>query len=256
VPLPIKLTAGGRVITKVVNGVTRISCECCEGARPTPDCCYYPIGSLGTDFLEEDLPEEGVFYHNNNEDDSLTGPIILKKQLANAQEGDLSFRIIYGSFPPLNVAAQTGVYYFPQFLNAGYFYRQAQADPGGNNCLFDDQFNEENQPSPAEPGGSSIWFFDNFEDAYEVDAYTLPLGGPIESEPIAYTRLIVRKSLCEWGPVDEEFPNLLYNGTTERSPDRTQLWTFDYYFRSDGGPYNSPEGQYFSPSNIFLVRKA
>ena len=240
----------GKVITKVVNGATVISCECCGGGGPPPpDCCYYPIGSLGTDFLEEDLPEEGVFYHNNT--GPLVGPITLQRNSGIGTYGD---KLLYGTFGTVTADANA-IYYFPSNPDE-YHRRQAQIDPGGGKCLFNDRFDLENQPEAGQGGGASIWFFDNFEDAYAVDAYTTPLLGPIESEPIAYTRLIVRKSLCEWGPVDEEFPNLYYTGTTEGSPDRTQLWIFDFYSRIDGGPYNSPEGQYASPSLIFLVRKA
>jgi hypothetical protein len=202
----------------------------------------YPLDKLNILFTEEDWPEEGVFYHNNNEDDSLTGPIILEKQFSTVDFGDIVGRGIYGSFPPLNVVAQTGVYYFPSILEAGYFYRQAQTDPGGNNCLFDDQFNEENQPSPAEPGGSSIWWFDNFKDTYTATS----VNGP--------TLTMVRETQCIWrsrnanGDVD----NTLYYDTSANEQNLANnggvlgriLWRFNGVYRTDAGPYNSPEGVY------------
>jgi hypothetical protein len=203
----------------------------------------YPIDKLNILFTEDDWPEEGVFYHNNNADDSLTGPLILQKQFSTVDAGDIIGRGIYGSFPPLNVSAQTGVYYFPQFLNAGYFYRQAQTDPGGNNCLFDDQFNEENQPSPAAPGGSSIWWFDNFKDTYTVT----------QTQP-ARTFTVTRETQCIWRSRNEngDVDNVLYYDTKANEQTLANsggaigaiLWRFNGSRRTDAGPYNSPAGEY------------
>jgi hypothetical protein len=248
----------GKVITKVVNGATVISCECCGGGEPPPDCCYYPAASLGIEYLREDLPETFTIR-------STAYSSILSMSLTNSGPNIYEATDSAGNLYRMAVNTQLGSWELEgQSRTTGQW--SGVQDWGPRPCLFWDYSSYSNanteQPTwpliPPDPQGSGGFTYpdDDFEDAYEVDAYTLPLEGPIESEPIAYTRLIVRKSLCEWGPVDEEFPNLLYNGTTEGSPDRTELWTFDYYFRSDGGPYNSPEGQYFSPSNIFLVRKA
>jgi hypothetical protein len=55
-----------RIITKVVNGVRRVSCSCCE----EPECCMYPADRLGVGYAVEDLPDKikfvgGEFTKNN-----------------------------------------------------------------------------------------------------------------------------------------------------------------------------------------------
>jgi hypothetical protein len=42
-----------RIITKVVDGKTRISCTCCASA----ECCMYPADQLGILYTEDDLPD-------------------------------------------------------------------------------------------------------------------------------------------------------------------------------------------------------
>jgi hypothetical protein len=42
-----------RIITKVVDGKTRISCTCCAGA----ECCMYPAAELGDSYAQSDLPD-------------------------------------------------------------------------------------------------------------------------------------------------------------------------------------------------------
>ena len=232
----------GKVVTRERNGKTVVQCECCGGSPPD-ECCMYPLDKLNILFTEDDWPEEGVFYHNNNIDDSLTGPIILEKQLANVQEGGLSFRIIYGSLPQNPPEAQNAVYYFPSILEGGYLYRQAQIDPGGENCLFNDLFDEENQPSPGAPGGNSIWWFDNFEDTYTVT----------QTQP-ARTFTVTRETQCIWRErrPDGLVLNSLYYDTKANEQNLANnggvlgriLWRFNGVYRTDAGPYNSPEGVY------------
>ena len=244
-PLPIKLTAGGKVITKVVNGVTRISCECCEEPQPTPECCFYPIESLGTGFLEEDLPEEGIFYHNNT--GPLVGPITLQRNSGNGTNGE---KLLYGTFGT-NIIDANAIYYFPSNPDE-YFRRQAQLDPGGGRCLFDDPFNEEYQPAAGQGGGVDMWFFDNFKDTYTISAYSKPYAS-LGADPPEFTQEVHRVSLCEWKPLEGDAPLLYYNTFAGAVPGRLNMWILDVFSRIDGGPYNSPEGQYGGISYDYIV---
>jgi hypothetical protein len=244
-PLPIKLTAGGKVITKVVNGVTRISCECCEEPQPTPECCFYPIESLGTGFLEEDLPEEGIFYHNNT--GPLSGPFTLQR---NSGSGTLGEKLLYGSFGNFNLGGRA-IYYFPAVPDE-YHRRQDQIDPGGGRCLFDDRFDEENGPAPAQGPGRSIWWFDNFKDTYTISAYSKPYAS-LGADPPEFTQEVHRVSLCEWKPLEEDFPILYYTTFAGAVSDRRNMWVLDFYLRIDGGPYNSPAGEYGGISYDYIV---
>lgn len=225
--LPIKLTAGGRVITKVVNGVTRISCECCAG---TPsDCCMYPIDKLNILYTEEDWPEEGIMFSNYINE--LDGPRLLQKNIgpANRFPGDSTIRI-YGSNPFM-------IYYYPETTDE-YVGRAGEIDPGLGLCLFGDPNDPEDQPTGGF-GNNDIWFYDNFKDSYTAQCSN-------------GTFTLVREELCVWrsrngnGDVNGE----LFYRTRASAQDAANngmgriLWRFNNSFRTDAGPYNSPAGEY------------
>jgi hypothetical protein len=225
----------GRVLTRVRDGRTFVQCECCTQIPPE-ECCMYPIEKLDILFTEDDWPEEGVFYHNNT--GPLSGPFTLERNSGTGANGE---KLIYGNFGALNVGGRA-IYYFPSAPDE-YQRRQDQIDPGGGSCLFDDLFDEENQPAASEGGGADIWWFDNFEDAYTVT----------QTQP-ARTFTVTRESLCIWrsrnanGDVD----NVLYYDTKANEQNLANnggvlgriLWRFNGVYRTDAGPYNSPEGVY------------
>jgi hypothetical protein len=196
----------------------------------------YPIDKLDVLYTEEDYPEEGVFYHNST--GPLVGPLTLQRSSGTGANGE---RLLYGFFGNFNLGG-TAIYYFPSAPDE-YQRRQDQIDPGGGQCLFDDLFDEENQPTEGQGGGASIWWFDNFKDTYSVT----------QTEP-ARTFTVTRESLCIWrsrnanGDVDNSLyydtraneQNLLNNGGVLGRI----LWRFNGVYRTDAGPYNSPEGVY------------
>jgi hypothetical protein len=196
----------------------------------------YPIEKLNILFREDDWPEEGVFYHNNT--GPLSGPFTLERSSGAGANGE---RLLYGFFENFNLGG-TAIYYFPAAPDE-YHRRQDQIDPGGGRCLFDDRFDPEMQPGPAQGPGRSIWWFDNFKDTYTVT----------QSQP-ARTFTVTRESLCIWrsrnanGDVD----NTLYYDTRANEQNLANnggvlgriLWRFNGAYRTDAGPYNSPEGVY------------
>lgn len=228
------------IVTKKVDGETRVSCECCQEDLPDT-CCMYPIDKLGILFDEEDWPEEGAFYHNETESGSVAGPIILEKNLATVGNE----RVIYGNFGN-NGLGGTAVYYLPSDL-VEYFFRQGQIDPGGGGCLFRDKFDEQQQPV-ADPNGGSIWFFDNFADSYTAECTTT-----INGQTTTTTRTYVREALCIWRSrnQDGDITGQLYYRTNATPAEAEEigrgrvLWRLDGAgYRSDEGPYTSPEGTY------------
>jgi hypothetical protein len=97
-----------------------------------------------------------------------------------------------------------------------------------------------------------MWFFDNFKDTYTISAYSKPYAS-LGADPPEFTQEVHRVSLCEWKPLEGDAPLLYYNTFAGAVPGRLNMWILDVFSRIDGGPYNSPEGQYGGISYDYIV---
>jgi hypothetical protein len=143
----------------------------------------------------EDLPDEVEFWHNDGEDGSLVGPIILPK---NESAGEF----FYGSG-----GLNPRISHVPDEWIVGV----NQIDPGLGNCLILDR--QTNEPTPAVGNLFNIWVFDRFADTYKITAYRA-------NNEIQWIYTVERVSLCRW---EYQIPkgdvvSLIYNDGVNLGP--------------------------------------
>jgi hypothetical protein len=128
-----------RIITKVVNGVRRVSCSCCEEAG---GCCMYPAQGL-TDglYTTADLPDEIVMYYGDGT--NFEGPTTASKS------GNQ-----YAAANILVELEPAGMEWIKSYF---------QLSPG-TFCLIDGLEQE-----LSSFGDTYVLVFDNFEDTYTIN---------------------------------------------------------------------------------------
>lgn len=213
----IKLKSG-KVLT--TNGRPR--CLCCDASPPEDECCPYPADKLNVLYRREDLPEsltigQTAFEYEVIMELALSGPDIY--------QGTLNSEPV-----TLNIVSNR--------------WELNSQDWAGQVCLFwDYSLGASSWPFiPPDQSGSGGFTYpvDGFKDTYIATSNSGP------------TLTMVRESLCIWrsrnanGNVD----NTLYYRTNASEQDVANsgigrvLWAFNGVYRSDAGPYNSPEGVY------------
>jgi hypothetical protein len=208
-----------RIITKVIDGETRVSCECCSTA-----CCPYRVSQLGIGYLDQDLPDDLSIQDFGGFNDQITPP-------QNATRTGL----VYETAPiPVVVSGTTvNTTFTVAYDEFGLF----GPDWSGQQCLF--------YVLPESPTNYSntVWR-DNYLDTYEVSTS----GGSFE---------IDRVSLCSWSGFDPDYNGgttviLKINEASATRP-RANLWTMAGIGRTDGGPYQGPPGTYSNGTYTWTV---
>jgi hypothetical protein len=249
VPLPIKLTAAGRVITKVVNGQTRISCECCEDDRPKGICCMYPAAMLGITYEEDDLPETIAM-----------GPYDLWGDYV--ETGVKRNGLIYGPAAPPPPPIIPSIQDFHRVTISNKFWERQRQFNNPNfppwqmldvqECLFSWDENYEDYPIAGLPpsfGAGTGNIYDEYSDTY-VATCTTRVGNTVNVTTTTYHRT----NLCVWEALNEngDVTKSLYYRHSATPAEAARLgkgrilWALEGAgLRTPGdGPYNSPEGRY------------
>jgi len=222
--------SGNRIITKVVNGVRRVSCSCCEES----ECCMYSSEAFRNgDLSFEDLPDK-IFFVNTQ-----------------GQQFEIN-KVASPIYDDTTTGTPMTVYY--GFVSDGIVLR---GDGGGWGYWADF--------SPPDDlfeclityydGTASSWpYADDFADTYTV---TTPFS----------SGTVTRFALCNWAGLDGNgcLLQLIYGGfggDPETEPAESALkWSVSFnkfesptegqpevciesYGRLKSGPQNSPVGTY------------
>jgi hypothetical protein len=214
-----------RIITKEIDGETKISCECCVAEG----CCPYAADQLGIGYLEEDLPDTIIY--NPCWDGGCDDP---KPPPQTATRSGTTYTtpsyqvVIFGNTITTTSSIRRGIddVIVEETLVWGPYDENSLF--GGLPCLF-------NVLNETPTNYDNFEWHDNFLDEYDVSTS----GG-------SFT--ITRDSLCTWSGTD---PN--YNGgstvtlrlnTPSAGRGRANMWTMSGAGRTDAGPYKSPVGTY------------
>ena len=213
-----------RIITKVVDGVTKISCECCAAE----ECCPYAWSQLGVGYEEQDLPTTITIV------DYIETPRTATRTNTTWDTGNFTEPAFPGG-PNVTkkVLLEHGTSEWEMYLTVA----GSESLVYGGGCLF------YVLPETPQDYDNSV-LRDDFLDEYEVTTS----GG---------TFTISRQSLCTWSGNDTNFNGgttvtlQLNNASASRA--RANLWTMAGSGRTDGGPYDSPEGTYITGSYTWTV---
>jgi len=220
------------IVTKKVDGETRVSCECCQEDLPDT-CCMYPASGLGVLYDEEDLPLELTI--NPYDLNSGVSAISVNVERDGLIYGPHDFG---GTYQQRLILSQTNSLWEFQFTLASSPWETLDI----NNCLFEQESAEETIFDGA--GGVT----DRFADSYTAECTTT-----VNGQTTITTRTYVREALCIWRSrnQDGDITGQLYyrNDATPAEAEQIGrgrvLWRLDGAgYRSDEGPYTSPEGTY------------
>jgi hypothetical protein len=210
-----------RIITKVVNGVRRVSCSCCE----EPECCMYPADQLGVGYTIDDLPDLLVTQFVGEQFEKRGSPLTYAV-------GNESFTAYYGGEGlAIGIRASDPTNWTLQ-VDFGFGTNQG--------CLISQLIQD----------GPPDWVYDDFADTYTITA----------SDPNPLFQgctLITRVNLCTWHHPFEEC-NLtetlrgiiFYNDGTLTVNEQLlgpHGWYYDFgqeNIARKNDPQSSPEGIY------------
>jgi hypothetical protein len=157
-----------RVITKVVNGVRRVSCSCCPS---DVECCMYPAEELGGSISFADLPDLLVTQFVGEQFEKRGSPLTytVGNESFTAYYGGEGFAIGIRASDPTNWTLQ---------VDFGFGTNQG--------CLISQLIQD----------GPPDWVYDDFADTYTVTFPRLAGYG-------SGTATVTRQSLCGWSGLDE-----------------------------------------------------
>jgi hypothetical protein len=226
----VEVDGATRIVTKVIDGVVKVSCTCCEA--PPALCCMYPESQLGITYDREDLPTSVTIVVDGGDQPSRS--LALTTSGNPVYEGD-SARVMTG------VEAYLAEYFVDDEW-AG-FQSYAPSD-----CLIEDASGGGGQEWPL-PATEQTYIADNFADTY-VATCTETVGGVTYTTTKTYNR----EGLCVWRSrnQNDDVDGSLYYRSNADAQDAIDfgkgriLWSLSGAgFRTEGdGPYNSPAGQY------------
>ncbi len=220
-----------RVVLKTTDGLTRVSCTCCDASDA---CCMYPESQLGILYEREDLPT-GVTIEVDGGDQP-------SRSLSLTTSGNPVYE---GS--NARIIAGVEAWLAESFANGEWTGFQTYAP---SDCLTQDASGQGGQEWPL-PDTDQTYIADNFADSYTATCTTI-VGG----QTATTTKTYDREELCVWrsrnqnGDVDG---SLYYrtNATPQEALDFGKgriLWALSGagFRTADDGPYNSPAGSYGS----------
>jgi hypothetical protein len=141
-----------RIITKVIDGKTRISCECCAGG-----CCMYPANQLGAGYTEADLPDAVTINWSGYSSGSAT------RSGSTYTVGGTTLSVSGGIWVLTNGSATQ---------NVGACLLRGDGGLTSGNDLVEDQFpdelNRESSSAPAVRSRLCYWCLENVSDGFSV----------------------------------------------------------------------------------------
>jgi len=200
--------AGGRIVTKVSNGVRRVSCSCCD--QPT-ECCLYSSAGFQSAFFMKDLPDR-LFIKGSN--------IELSKTNYTDEEVQAQFNVYENAEEPgeFNI----------QWVGSSAGWTGVDNLTGGF-CLLEESSSETNS------------LYDDFEDTYTVE---ILFGDSAGTYTVTRRTTCVWSEFAE----GEDFGGVriiggsLPDGTMSWSAGAFQGGQADQGFKL--GDLNSPDGNY------------